>query len=276
MKFHWTTSKARWKDSITLGLAILTGLQTIAEISGFFEEESIKKVVWWEKLIWIVLFFVLITLIVFIVKLWISHYGVKFMVGNNEVKIKQTDLFKQKGFRLIPFNEFFDTQVDGKIIAKNTLNGIFIDKYVNNLAELQEAINNAEEVKGLSSSAFKGKRRFPLGRIIKFQDYLLLAFTHFDDNNKAYLTHVDYEKCLIKMWQEIDRVYANTPVFIPLLGGGITRFKDTPHKTNSDLIQCLICTLKMSGIFLKQSITICLTEEAMNDINIYELKSNFK
>ena len=43
MKFHWTTSKVRWKDSVTIGLAILTGFQTIAEISGFFEEEIIKK-----------------------------------------------------------------------------------------------------------------------------------------------------------------------------------------------------------------------------------------
>lgn len=257
-------------------MAILTGFQTIAEISGFFEEEIIKKIVWWEKLLWIAFIFVVITIIVFIIKLLITFKGVKFTVGNNEVRIKHADLFEQKGLRLIPFNEFFDTKVDDKIIAYNSLNGIFIDKYVDDLGKLQEAINNSEEVKGLTSHSFKGKRRFPLGRIIKYEDYLLLAFTHFDDNNNAYLSHVDYEKCLIKMWQEIDRVYANTPVFIPLLGGGITRFTDTPHKSNSDLIQCLICTLKMSGIFLKQPITICLTEGAMNDINIYELKSNFK
>lgn len=72
MKFHWTTSKARWKDSVTIGLAILTGFQTIAEISGFFEEEIIKKIIWWEKLLWIAFIFVVITIIVFIIKLLIT------------------------------------------------------------------------------------------------------------------------------------------------------------------------------------------------------------
>jgi hypothetical protein len=75
------------------------------------------------------------------------------------------------------------------------------------------------------------------------------------------------------MWKEIDRVYANTPVFIPLLGSGITRFTDTPNKDNLSLIKCLLCTLKMSGVHIKQTITICLTKKTMNDINIYELKS---
>lgn len=276
MKFHWTTSRQRWKDSISIGLAILTGFQTIAEIFGFFELEIIKTIVWWEKLLWIALIFVMITIIVFIIKLCIARSGVKLTVGNNDIRIKHSDLFEQQGLRLIPFNEFFDTQVDDEVIAHKTLNGIFIDKYVDDLEKLKECIIKSEEIKGLSSKTFRGKRKFPLGRIIKYEEYILLAFTHFDENNNAYLSHVDYEKCLIKMWQEIDRVYANTPVFIPLLGGGITRFTDTPHKTNSDLLQCLICTLKMSGIFLKQPITICLTEEAMNDINIYEFKSNFK
>ncbi len=42
MKFHWTSSKTRWKDSITISLVILTCIQTIAEIAGFFENETVK------------------------------------------------------------------------------------------------------------------------------------------------------------------------------------------------------------------------------------------
>ncbi|MCH5238196.1 MAG: hypothetical protein J1E95_10445, partial [Muribaculaceae bacterium] len=82
MKFHWTTSRQRWKDSISIGLAILTGFQTIAEIFGFFELEIIKTIVWWEKLLWIALIFVMITIIVFIIKLCIARSGVKLTVGN--------------------------------------------------------------------------------------------------------------------------------------------------------------------------------------------------
>ncbi len=273
MNFHWTSSKTRWKDSITLSLALLTVIQTIAEIAGFFDIEYIKGIVWWGKLLWIALIFIIFTIIAFVIKYRIALKGIKVNIGDNEVRIKQADLFEQNGLRLIPFNEYFDTQVDDVIIAHNTLNGIFIDKHVNDLECLQNAICNAPDVKGGNPRMVNGKNKYPLGRIIKFEDNLLLAFTHFDDSNRAYLSHTDFEKCLIKMWQEINRVYANKPVFIPLLGSGITRFTDTPHKDNLSLAKCLLCTLKMSGIHLKQPITICLTEETINDLNLYELKS---
>jgi hypothetical protein len=166
--------------------------------------------------------------------------------------------------------------VDNKIIAHNSLNGRFIDSLTpDQILELNACIENAPEVTGLKPSLNGKTKIHPLGRIITFQDqFLLLAFTHFDDNNTAFLSHSDFEKCLLTMWKEIDRVYANQPVYIPLLGSGITRFVDTPHKDNFSLAQCLLCTLKMSGVFIKQPITICLTPEVMNDINIYELKSN--
>ncbi len=273
MKFHWTSSKTRWKDSITISLAILTCIQTIAEIAGFFENETVKDIVWWEKLLYIAIIWVVLIFMAFVMKLWLSHKGIKLSVGDNEVRIKQANLFEQNGLRLIPFNEYFDTQVDDVIIAHNTLNGVFIDSYVDDLDSLHRTIREAKEAKVCMHHSVKGKNKYPLGMIIRYQDYLLLAFTHFDENNNAYLSHTDYEKCLIKMWREIRRVYANRPIFIPLLGSGITQFTDTPHKDNLTLAKCLLCTLKMSGIHLKQPITICLTKDTMDDINIYELKS---
>lgn len=273
MKFHWTTSKTRWKDSLTIGLAILTTIQTIAEVTGLVELEPIESLSWWAKLLWILVLFSIVTIVAFIAKLLISRKGIKLTIGDNDVQIKQADIFNQEGLKLIPFNEHFDTQVDDVIIAHNTLNGKFIDSFVDNIDSLRHTIHNAEMVKGGMPHSVKGKDKYPLGRIIKYKDYLLLAFTHFNENYNAYLSHTDYEKCLIKMWQEIDRVYANNPIFIPLLGSGITRFTDTPHKDNLSLAKCLLCTLKMSGVHIKQPITICLTEEIMNEINIYELKS---
>jgi len=100
---------------------------------------------------------------------------------------------------------------------------------------------------------------------------MLLAFTHFE-NNEARLTQKDYEDCLRVMWTEICKTYANRPVFIPLLGSGITRFDGTPHKSNFDLLRCMLCTLRTSGANINQPITILLTEEAIHDINIYEIK----
>ncbi len=273
MKFHWTSSKTRWKDSLTVSLAILTTIQTLADVTGILDNEVYKGLDWWIKLLCIALFFIILLLIIFIVKQMISRSGVKLIVADNEVHIKQADIFNQNGLRLIPFNENFDTVVDDVIIAHKTLNGMFIDHHVEDIAELNNTIRNAPKVPNLNIRNSHGKTKFELGRIIRFHDYLLLAFTRFNKNNYAYLSHNDFERCLLTMWKEIERVYANKPIFLPLLGSGITRFTDTPHKDNSSLIKCLLCTLKMSGVHIKKPITICLTEDTLSDINIYELKS---
>lgn len=275
IKIHWTHSRLRWKDSITVSLAILTGIQTISEVIGLFGLEPIRNIPWWGKGLIIIALFVLLTLAVFVFKMIRAKRGITLCIGDNEVNIKQADIFKQDGLQLIPFNERFDTDVDDIIIAHNSLNGIFIDEYVgDDISILKQTIRDAPDVLGLSPKMKQGNNIFPLGRIIAYKNkYLLLSFTHFDKNNNAYLSHSDYEKCLLTMWQEINRVYANRPVYIPLLGSGITRFTDTPHKDNRSLISCVLCTLRMSGIHLKKPITICLTNEVMNDINIYELKS---
>src|SRR5690606_9244326 len=51
---------------------------------------------------------------------------VKIDIEGSTVNIKSGDLFTESGFKVIPFNEYFDTIVDEKIIASSSLNGIYI------------------------------------------------------------------------------------------------------------------------------------------------------
>ena len=116
-----------------------------------------------------------------------------------------------------------------------------------------------------------GKICYPLGRIIIYRDYLLLAFSHFE-NNQAKLSHNDYEICLRAMWNEISRVYANKPIAIPLLGGGITRITD---KNDFNLLRCILCTLKTSNAPIYQPITVVLTRELLITLICMILKKYF-
>lgn len=100
---------------------------------------------------------------------------------------------------------------------------------------------------------------------------MLLAFSHFE-NNQALLSHNDYEICLRTMWKEISRVYANRPITIPLLGGGITRITD---KNEFQLLRCILCTLNTSNAQIYQPITIVLTRESIDRINLYDIKNYF-
>lgn len=64
-------------------------------------------------------------------------------VEGSDVAIKVGDIFQQNGLKAIAFNEYFDTKVDNKIISENSLNGIFINKYLNITAsELNTYIKN--------------------------------------------------------------------------------------------------------------------------------------
>ena len=46
------------------------------------------------------------------------------------MEVKIGDIFSESDFKVIAFNEYFDTQVDNKIIAESTLNGMYIRDYI--------------------------------------------------------------------------------------------------------------------------------------------------
>ncbi|WP_410523626.1 macro domain-containing protein, partial [Phocaeicola dorei] len=51
----------------------------------------------------------------------------KIQIDGSSVIIKEGDLFEEEGYKAIGFNEYFDTQVDNRIISEHSLNGIFIN-----------------------------------------------------------------------------------------------------------------------------------------------------
>jgi hypothetical protein len=273
MKLKWLNSPTRCKDSFSVAFAILATIETVFAISAISLDSIWSTYNWFIKLLLVLGLFLLIVAVTFIFKYHKTKKGISLNIRGIKINIRQGDIFKANGWRIIAFNEYFDTKVDDIVIANNTLNGKFIDDYVTDINDLNHTIATETD----DNTTFKRRTRnnrnvYPLGRIIRYRnDYLLLAFTHFE-NNQAHLTQKDYEDCLRVMWTEISRTYANRPVFVPLLGSGITRFDGTPHKSNFDLLKCMLCTLRTSGANINQPITILLTEEAIQDINIYEMK----
>lgn len=273
MKFiHYINSPLLWKDSTNMAFAIFASIETLLAVSAISLEKFWGDYSWIIKLLFIIGIFLIIDIVIFIIKRHLAKDGISLSIRGIKVNIRKGDIFEANGWKVIAFNEYFDTQVDDIIIAHNTLNGKFIDDYVTDINELNHVISAETD----DNTSFKRRTRnnriiYPLGRIIRYKDYMLLAFTHFD-NNQAHLTQKDYENCLRVMWAEISRTYANRPIFIPLLGSGITRFDGTPHKSNFDLLRCMLCTLRTSEVNINQPITILLTEETMRSINIYEIK----
>ena len=273
MKIQKLISASLWKDSIGYSVGSLAIIETILAIADF-SIGDIWDITWYARLGIILVILVVLSILIALCISYKSNQSVSIKIRGIHLTIKEGDIFKESGWRLIPFNEFYDTQVDDIVIAKNTLNGKFITNYVFDIDDLKYTIKKAKDTITLKHTLKNGKKSFPLGRIILYQDYMLLAFSRFVDN-QAYLTHSEYEECLRTMWQEISRTYANKPIVIPLLGSGITRFEHMSEKNNFHLLRCLLCTLKTSTAQINQPITIVLTRDTLDTINLYEIKKIF-
>lgn len=260
------------KDSISIATGIVAVTETALAVSGVSLHDVIPGQAWWAYLLIMLAVFTVLVVSIHFVLARLYRERIELEINGNQVEIVEGDLFAQDGKKVIPFNEYFDSVVNDIIISRSSLNGVFIDCYVDDLDELREAIED-DNSSPLPVDIYKGRRRYDLGTIKRFgEDYLLLAFSHFDGYNQAHLTMAEYERCLMNMWQELCRVYAGRSISLPLLGSGITRFSDVQRKSEGELLKCMLCTLRSTGQSFSKPINIVLTSEAMSRVDLYEMK----
>ncbi len=103
----------------------------------------------------------------------------------------------------------------------------------------------------------------------------MLAFTHFDEDNKAFLSVEDYISGLMHMWNEIDVYYAGKSVSLPLLGTGITRF-NTCEISSQELLSYIVMTFKASKIKFNNGATvnIVLSKNIKPEVNLYDIRKD--
>jgi len=227
--------------------------------------------------------FTLILFFIYIIKWIIANLQNKttLSINNSTMIIKIGDIFEEDELKVITFNEYFDTQVDNKIIADNTLNGIFIKTKIDDVNELDELIKNDihlnEKIIQNNDNRLHGKKnRYDLGTIFQNNDYLLTAFTKFDTDNRAYLSMNDYINFLLNFWNEIDIIYNGRSVSIPLLGSGITRFKGFNTMSEQELLELLIWSFKISKIKFTypSKVSIIIHKSKKDKINFFKLKED--
>lgn len=201
-------------------------------------------------------------------------------LNENIVNVYYGDIFKESGLKVIPFNEYFDTIVDNIIISENSLNGIFIkDNYKENIEGLNNQISKKlQEVMGEENTERKnGKKiRYILGTTIELEKkYLISAFTRFDSNNRAYLNKLDYNCFLENFWENIDILYNQREISIPLIGTGITRIEE--KYTKQEILELILNSIKFSGKKFKSDINIVLyLNNNQKDIDLYKIKKIYK
>lgn len=77
------------------------------------------------------------------------------------------------------------------------------------------------------------------------------------------------------MWSEIRRVYAAKPITIPLIGAGITDIEGMPEKNYTEFLKCILCTLRSSKFQPDKGITVVLTKDVMDKIDMSVIREEF-
>lgn len=203
-------------------------------------------------------------------------------VGRMKVSVGVGDIWKAEGLKVIAWNEFFDTQVDDKIIARRSLHGRYITNHESDITALDNDIARDSRLQG--KIAEEGVRRplggkttrYKLGSIFVRGDFLMLAFTKFDVANRAYLTLAAYVDCLASFWKELNTIYSMRSITIPLMGSGITRFIDSAGQTlpEQSLLRMMLWTLWQSNCKFAApcKISIVLTEEVLEKVDLLALQ----
>ncbi|MDN8553955.1 DUF6430 domain-containing protein [Citrobacter werkmanii] len=229
--------------------------------------------------------------IIFLFTLSLLYFGIWLKSNNltevnldvegSIVTVKAGDLFLQDGFKVIAFNEYFDTQVDDNIISHKSLNGLYIDNHISGpISDLDQRVSNykfdEDEILEVNQERKVGKKqKYSLGTIFVNEDYLLTAFSKFDDKNRAFLTMPDYLGFLINFWDKVNRIYAQKSVSVPIFGSGITRIKEHKNISDEDLLKIMLWTFRISEMRFKfpAKLTIVIHKDKIDKINLLDIKS---
>lgn len=226
----------------------------------------------------------LISLLLIYIGIWVwsnKLTKINVTIEGSDVTIKVGDIFQEPDFKVIAFNEYFDTQVDNKIISEGSLNGVFIKEHLDiPVADLDEYIAtydfDKDEILGANENRRQGKKlRHKIGSICIYSDYLLTAFSKFDDSNKALITMPEYLEFLINFWDRVNRVYAQKNVSTPIFGSGITRIQGHKNISDEDLLKIMLWTFRISEMRFKYParLTIIIHKDKIDKINLLDIKS---
>ena len=227
-------------------------------------------------------FVALLALIYLITWVWSNSLNkIDINVEGSEVTIKVGDIFSQAGLKTIAFNEYFDTQVDDIIINEKSLNGIFLTTRLDvSVAELDRYIKNyafesSDVLEDNLGRKIGKKMRYRLGTVCVYKDFILTAFSRFDNANKAILTMPEYLEFLINFWDKVNNVYGQKDLSAPIFGSGITRIKGHKNIADEDLLKIMLWTFRISEMRFKYpaKLTIVIHGDKIDKINLLGIKS---
>jgi hypothetical protein len=204
--------------------------------------------------------------------------SIQLKINNSDLIIEFGDIFQEVENKVIPFNEYFDTSFENRLISETSLHGQYLKRIgeeeielLNQEIELIPKNKIVEEcVKRISGKETK----FELGTILLREKFFLLSFSHFDDSNVAVLSSNEYVRCLLNMWSEINKIYNGESICVPILGSGMTRMTDNTVITDFELLKIMIWTFRLSKVKFTypSKVKFIILPDKKDKINLFQIK----
>lgn len=272
-------------------LATLGIISSVVTLISFFVTAADLGI----DVLYIAIVFVVAIVILFLVMWYKANHRnhADLVINNSTVKVLEGDIWslldkdpadRAGELNVIGVNDFYDVIVDDRIVASGSLHGKYIKKITQagKLDELNATIQNDPFLNRAGNSEQVASRengrqvRYQLGSVVEFESYILAAFTKFDVNNQAWLSAEEYAGFWMRFWENIDKIYAGRTISIPLMGAGITRFKNgKPSK--QELLEVMLWTLKISGFhntYADRQINFVIYPSDAVEIDFYHIQHN--
>lgn len=214
----------------------------------------------------------------------INNTAVNVIVGDIWAQLEKEPDDRVGEISVIGANDFFDIIVDDRIIAASSLHGQYIKKIssigkleqLNSVIETDPILNKPGNRKTISSREVGRQTQYEIGSVVEFESYVLAAFTKFDNDNKAWLTSEEYVSFWMRFWENIDGIYAGRTINIPLMGAGITRFKNG-KPTKQELLEVMLWSMKISGFqntYADKQVNFIIYPPDAKEIDFYHIQHN--
>lgn len=181
-----------------------------------------------------------------------------------QLTIKEGNLMEAKGVKIIPVNDYFDTHLGDGIINKGSLHGQLLSMFQGRIPELREKIDKQlESYQPLPKNRERTKefdlpsKRYPLGTCIRIPEgddiYLLVATTRFNKNEHVDVITEEFPEVIRRMFNGIEQLHDGEPVYIPLVGGGISGYDLTNMQIIMTIVQAAHLAKKLcitKGLYL--------------------------
>lgn len=281
--YFWQSIRTRsyWKyallssDGIKTFFAVLGAVWLLFEMMDFFKVFNSATLPSYS----LILLMLGSVVIVICTRRPISRITYKHSSQDLQIEVRIGDLFAIKGQKVISTNTTFDTDIAGGVIAANSLQGQFTNKYYpQQIQALDQKLDQ-----GLANIPFtayqkvSGKdQKYPMGTTVRIdiasEIFYLLAMSDLNYNNTAQTTLENVLTSTEELWNFIIAKGENEPIVLPLIGTGRGRITTNRKRLIARIAQSFTKASEQH-IFCSKLIIVIHPNDAENfNINLFEVK----